>query len=234
MTTSSSKLPIVLEESGNLLIVQFNQPIVNASWTEIEAAGDAAIEKLKSADTTGCLIDLSQLTHMGSINIALIVRLWKASRAAKRDCVVICPEEGGVVRQTIMLAGLESLLPMVDSREDAQVYLANKKDKAVRGRLGKVLLLGGILGVVLAGVGFVLAFLDFSTLIVAQSLLYTGAAIGFICGMMYLMIFPGHRRAWGAIIAVASIAFALAGIWEAETQGPISSETASDQVLDGG
>jgi anti-anti-sigma factor len=150
MTTSAFSF---VENSGHSLIT-FESSLSDAKWEEIETVGAAIKEKLAEIARPIIIIDLNQLTFMGSSIVALIVRLWKTSK--ERDGNMIVVNEDPVVNDVLEVAGLAKVWTIVKSLDEANV-MVRQPPYAIKSNRPTFLL--AILGWVAAAgsVGFVLA-----------------------------------------------------------------------------
>lgn len=90
-------------EKYNVLTI--NPEINEAQWGEIESIGTQILQQINGHSQPNFMVDLSNLTYMGSALVALIVRVWKAVKAQNGKLSVNCPNEA--VRQVIRLAALD-------------------------------------------------------------------------------------------------------------------------------
>jgi len=85
------------------------------------------IEKLEPAEASGLLIDLVECEFIDSTGLALLVRAWKLVDANASDggagrMVICCPAEQ--VRRVLEVTGLDSSIPVRDSREETLAELS--------------------------------------------------------------------------------------------------------------
>lgn len=91
-----------------------------APWGEIDALGTRLLERMKSRlegnrRKAAFLVDLSELNYMGSAMVALVVRLWKATKEKKARMAVVNSDEN--VLEVLRLSGLEQVWTITDTRE---------------------------------------------------------------------------------------------------------------------
>lgn len=141
-------------ENPGHAVVDFNESLSDAKWEEIEAVGGTLKEKLAAMARPVFIVDLSQLTFMGSSIVALIVRLWKTSR--ERDGGMIVVNQDSVVKDVLDVAGLSRVWTIVATRDEANA-IVSKPPYALPSNMPTFFL--AILGWVAAAgaVGFVLA-----------------------------------------------------------------------------
>ena len=105
LPTASQPLGLVIHPDH--IVVVLSPEVVDAGWDQIESFGDQVIEQINRERSPCCLIDLTALTYMGSSQVALIVRIWKAVQQKKGAMRVIL--EHPVVREVIAIAGLDKV-----------------------------------------------------------------------------------------------------------------------------
>lgn len=69
------------EEQNRKLIFTLHRELVNAEWNNISHVGNQMLEEVEERNKPQVMIDLSQLEHMGSSMVALLVRIWKRAEA---------------------------------------------------------------------------------------------------------------------------------------------------------
>jgi len=118
---STTGLPIEFESKhgcGRLTLA----PEVNSSpWDVVEKSGTEVIEQVNSQKVSSLIVDLSPLNYLGSAQVALLVRVWKALSAKNGKMVVEVTSP--VVRDVLRTAGLSRLWPFAESRADAYALL---------------------------------------------------------------------------------------------------------------
>ncbi|HEX5622501.1 MAG TPA: STAS domain-containing protein [Solirubrobacteraceae bacterium] len=120
MTGSGSRLP---DEVGDLTLhtTQIGQRTVLAASGDIdlvtaqrlEEAADAALDK----GTHDLWIDLSDVDFIDSTGIHVLLQVRGRAMALNRQLAVICPV--GPIRRAFGLTGLDEVLPLYTSRDEA-------------------------------------------------------------------------------------------------------------------
>jgi len=177
----------------------------NAQWSDIEQAGTDIMGRLNGTKSPAVLVDLTPLNYMGSSMVAMIVRCWKNVQSNDGKIVVVCSNE--VVREVISLAGLTKVWPIVENREDGLKELGVSSS----GGGGSYLTIVGIVAVVVGVVGGVLMMMGNVDINVARGLLFGGAGVGFVLGLVTLVKSAESGRFWGLGIVLASAAIAVFG-----------------------
>jgi anti-anti-sigma factor len=77
-------------------------------------AFDDALRASMANGSTDVLVDLSDLTFIDSSGLRMLIELWDRSRGNGLDVSIL--QGTGQVRRTLEIAGLDSLLPIVDRR----------------------------------------------------------------------------------------------------------------------
>lgn len=89
------------------VVVILKPAVVDTAWGQIESFGDEVIAEIDKERSPCCLIDLTGLTYMGSSQVALIVRIWKAVQQKKGSMRVVVDHP--VVKEVITIAGLDKV-----------------------------------------------------------------------------------------------------------------------------
>jgi anti-anti-sigma factor len=194
-------------------------PNLNASnWADIERSGVDMLSAVESTKSSGVIVDLSSLDYLGSAQLALLVRLWKATKARNGRMVVLVTAP--VVREVIKTAGLSSLWEFADSLPNAYASLGMSSSGGVSaGKLstiiGLVALAGAVavLGLSLAKVGG----LDAKTSLVIQ-LSCSGVAL--LAGLWTVIRGTGVSRGLGIAMVVLSPLLAVAEVLMNQNQPP--------------
>jgi anti-anti-sigma factor len=103
--------------NADLVTLILRPAVTHSSWSDIEAYGAEVRAELERRVRPVCLVDLSQLTYMGSAMVALLVRVWKVVQSRDGRMVVVCPHPG--VQDVIRLAGLDKIWTVTVDREAA-------------------------------------------------------------------------------------------------------------------
>lgn len=108
-------LPIQFEASRDFVQLTLSPEITQVPWNVVEECGDRAIAKLQECRATSLLVDLSSLEYLGSAQVALLARIWKALSIQQGTMAV--QTASPVVREVLKTAGLHRLWKLVDSHE---------------------------------------------------------------------------------------------------------------------
>jgi anti-anti-sigma factor len=102
-------------------------PELNAyHWEEIERSAAEILTGLETAKTQAVIMDLSPLDYLGSAQVALLVRIWKAIKARNGRMVVYVTAP--VVKEVLSTAGLAALWQFFDTLPDAYQGLGLQLD----------------------------------------------------------------------------------------------------------
>lgn len=104
---STSTVPYTLKVLKSHIEITFHPPIVEGTWAEIDELGDTVERELDSRKNPDCVMDLSELTYMGSSVVALLVRIWKEVKANQGKMVIATNHP--LVKEIITLAGLDKI-----------------------------------------------------------------------------------------------------------------------------
>lgn len=176
----------------------------DAQWSDIEQAGNEIMSRLNGMRTPAVLVDLTPLNYMGSSMVAMIVRCWKNVQANNGRIVVVSNND--VVREVISLAGLTKVWPMVATREEAIQTLGVTKSG---GNFWFIAV--GIVAVLSGAVGAGLLLAERGSGLLALGLLFGGAGVAFVLGLVMLIRSSLTGRYWGLGFVLASVAIAIVG-----------------------
>jgi anti-anti-sigma factor len=201
------------ETVGGCLAVTLLPELNDKQWADIERVGTEIVDRISAAPSPKVLVDLTQLSYMGSAMVALIVRLYKTVNSRGGKMVVVNQHE--LVFEVLKLAGLTKLWTIVGTRGEAYASMGVKASALSSGGTGG--LQAGGMGLVAAGaIGTVgtLAFLALqftsSPPLSAKSALLVQAVFAFL-GLgagMFLLNQAGNRRYLGvAFMAICVLAF---------------------------
>ena len=161
-------------------------------WTDIERIGSGIVDRVAARGRPQVLVDLSELNHLGSALVALVVRIWKT--AAEKGGRMVVVNRSSLVGEVLRISGLANKWTIVSDRGDALVALGSD-GRAVSGRRGSRV---AVLATTVAAASLVLA-----GLLVADA-----ASRGMIADRI-----GAPAPAWAAaVVAVASVAASAVGI----------------------
>jgi anti-anti-sigma factor len=187
-------------------LVRLLPTLNSAQWSDIERTGGDLLQKLDASRTPALLMDLSEMTYMGSAVVALIVRCWKSLKARNGKLVVVCDND--VVREVLVLAGLDKLWPVVDSGERGLQELGIRKTLVSPVVTRTLALLGLAVAVLAAGLTFTSTPIDRHWLL---SALAGGAGVGILAALYAILTRSAFGRPAGLGIIVACAAAAAVG-----------------------
>jgi anti-anti-sigma factor len=110
-----TRLPIQFEASRDFVRMTLSPDITQVPWNVVEECGDKAISKLQECRASALLVDLTSLEFLGSAQVALLARIWKALSAQQGTMAVQVASP--VVREVLKTAGLHRLWKLVESQE---------------------------------------------------------------------------------------------------------------------
>jgi anti-anti-sigma factor len=124
VATSERLASYDFQKYDNFIQLTLNPPLSDAPWGDIDDLGKNVLNELETARTPSVLVDLSPLTYMGSAVVALIVRIWKATKGKSGEMVVLCSHP--MVLKVISLAGLDKVWRITPNVETAYKELKVK------------------------------------------------------------------------------------------------------------
>lgn len=236
MSTASNEAPYRFEKNDSLLQLTLEPELNDVQWSEIDTLGTNVLLVLEDKQAPTMIVDLSPLSYMGSAMVALIVRLWKAVKAKNGRMAVVCPHD--MVREVLVLAGLDKVWTITETREEAVKALGLKEGQAVMSSpsvatgtgsapvsvqsspadstpvvVTAVLLTVSVIGIILGIVGVVLllATPDVPSN-VSLGLAIGGAGVSFITGLICVIQSGLTARYVGIGTLVASVAVLVVGL----------------------
>ncbi len=119
-------LPIDFEAKRGCGRLTLDPEVNNSAWDVVERSGTQVISQLEKEKITSLIVDLSPLNYLGSAQVALLVRVWKALSA--RNGKMVVQINSPVVRDVLKTAGLNRLWEFVDSKAKAYEFLGVNPD----------------------------------------------------------------------------------------------------------
>ncbi|MCY2967490.1 MAG: STAS domain-containing protein [Planctomycetota bacterium] len=119
-------LPIDFEAKRGCGRLTLDPEVNNSAWDVVERSGTQVISQLEKEKVTSLIVDLSPLNYLGSAQVALLVRVWKALSA--RNGKMVVQVNSPVVRDVLKTAGLNRLWEFVDSQAKAYEFLGVNPD----------------------------------------------------------------------------------------------------------
>lgn len=215
-----------IDQHGTYSAVTLLPAMNNAQWSDIEQAGTDIMGRLNGTKSPQVMVDLTPLNYMGSSMVAMIVRCWKNIQSNDGRIVVVCNND--VVREVISLAGLTKVWPMVETREDAlkELGVSSSGSNDWLAYIGVAGAAVGIIGAVLMLTGGV----DAS---IAQGVLFAGAGVGFVLGLVTMLKMSDPLRVWGLAVVIISAMTAVFGLMQPSgPTAPAAVEAAADEDPD--
>jgi anti-anti-sigma factor len=191
-------LPFRIEQNGRAKIVSLLPELNECPWSDIERIGSEITSEAHATNKPSMVIDLSPLAYMGSAQVALVVRIWKAIRERNGQMVVVNTHP--VVTDVLALAGLNKLWTIVPSRSAAfeeiglgggslpsngQSYSGGGGGSSSAGLVSIVSLLLALLAGGLLVAGMLISSASTGMAIVLGALV--AAALSFFAGLLALM-----------------------------------------------
>lgn len=105
------------ELAHDVLAVVLRPEMNEVPWTDIERIGSGIVRRVESRPRPRILVDMTELDHMGSAMVALVVRIWKT--VSERQGRMIVVNRHAVVGEVLEISGLASKWTIVPTREDA-------------------------------------------------------------------------------------------------------------------
>lgn len=113
-TTTTNKLPYKYETMSGRSVITLLPGLNDVPWSEIEKVGAEILDLLRAKNSPQVLVDAGPLSYMGSAQVALVVRIFKAVEQANGRLLV--SYEQPMVLEILTLAGLDKVFPIVQSR----------------------------------------------------------------------------------------------------------------------
>lgn len=106
------------ELDRGILAVTLRPELNEIPWTDIERIGAGIVGRVAGRDRPRVIIDLTELSHMGSAMVALVVRVWKA--VSEKNGKMIVVNQNDFVGEVLDVSGLADKWTIVGSRDQAQ------------------------------------------------------------------------------------------------------------------
>lgn len=107
------------ELDRDVLAVVLRPELNEIPWTDIERIGSGIVRRVESRPKPRVLVDMTELDHMGSAMVALVVRIWKAVTEKQGRMIVV--NRHAVVGEVLEISGLASKWTIVPTREEALI-----------------------------------------------------------------------------------------------------------------
>lgn len=109
--------PFIFESQHQFSTLQINPSLGEVNWGDVERVGTEVLKKVDELPNPTVVVDLSQLDYMGSVQVALLVRLWKSIKNRKGRMVV--QVTSAMVQDVLKTAGLDKLWDFAETRSEA-------------------------------------------------------------------------------------------------------------------
>ena len=109
--------PFIFESQQQFSTLQINPSLGEVNWGDVERVGTEVLKKVDELPNPTVVVDLSQLDYMGSVQVALLVRLWKSIKNRKGRMVVQVTSP--MVQEVLKTAGLDTLWDCAENRPEA-------------------------------------------------------------------------------------------------------------------
>lgn len=182
-------------------------PNLNAfHWADVERSAAEILAALESSKAGAVIVDLSTLDYLGSAQLTLLVRVWKAIKAGQGKMVVL--SSAPVVREVLNTAGLGALWEFADTLPSAYQVVGLQSDGRTRMSIvwpiiGIVALTGALAG--LCASLFAEGIDSRVSLIIQLGF----SAIALISGTWIVIRGSGARRGLGVCMVVAGALLAV-------------------------
>lgn len=208
--------PYEYDTTKGYVVVAFNPALGDCRWGDIERVGTEIKERLVALERPTFLVDLTRLEYIGSSTVALIVKLWKATKEKEGDMVVV--NSSPMIGEVLEIAGLNSVWKIVDSHKEAEQILGVKTFTPSSPM--SIFFLAVLGWVAAAGTLFFIVAprkqllqLDLQT---AKILAFTCGGVAIIAGLVAIIRDRGVWRLLGALLV-----FIAAGVTIAEALGRV-------------
>ncbi|MBM4076293.1 MAG: STAS domain-containing protein, partial [Planctomycetes bacterium] len=109
--------PYQFERLDNYTLLTLHPLINDGQWGNVSQVGTEILNRLSAMQKPALVVDLTPLDYMGSAQVALLVRIWKALKESGGKMSVQCP--GETAKNVLTTAGLSSVWKIVDDRSAA-------------------------------------------------------------------------------------------------------------------
>ena len=205
----SNASPYRIERDLNRTVVTLLPGLNEVPWADIEKIGGEILQRLQELPTPALLVDLCALNYMGSVQVALVVRMFKAVK--QRGGTLVVANSDPMVQQVLNIAGLDKLWTMAGSRDEGLRLLGGGANSATGGWQCGI----GIAAVVVSLVGLTAVMTQASWLPARTALMIEliAAAVGFVFALWAVLKGEGSRRAIGTGLLVGCVALMLASVY---------------------
>lgn len=202
----TAKLPFVFDVRDRYSVLAFTPQLSEGDWGDIDNVAAEILKTLEGMREPALLVDLSQLSYMGSSQVALVLRMWKVVKAREGRLAVHVTHP--LVIEVLKIAGLQSLWTISESRDEALQSLGIVQSRGPGSAVGLVL---GLLGLAGAIGGLVVALYGQITLTPQTVMIvrYASAGLAAVGGLWAIASGKGAARILGVVILVAAVGLAV-------------------------
>jgi anti-anti-sigma factor len=208
--------PYRLERDQTRTIVTLLPGLNDVPWSDIERIGGDILQRLQEIPSPALLVDLCALNYMGSVQVALVVRMFKAVK--ERGGKLVVANSDPMVQQVLNIAGLDKLWTTADDRDEGLKLLGGAADAAAGGWQCAV----GVAAVAISLVGLFAVTTQAGWLPARSALMIElmAAAVGFVFALWAVLKGEGSRRMIGTGVLLGSVALMLVSAHRAGTSAP--------------
>lgn len=194
------------EQNKGYCVVRFETDLHEMSWGDVENEAAEIVQKIKAANMSRMIVDLSPMDLIQSGLVASLVRMWKATEGSDdRKVVVATPNE--VVRDVIRSAGLFKVFTVVNSREEGAYEIGVSKGAQLEQREKRVVAWVALPAAILSAVALYAVFnmQDISARNHAELAAALLAAFACISSLFSIAKDEGWRRGCGALALIIGL-----------------------------
>jgi len=199
-------------------------------WEDLQRNSQEILNELASGRHRAVIVDLTQLDYLGSAQLTVLVRIWKAIK--ERNGRMIVELKGPVVREVLKTAGLLNVWEFAETRGAAFQMLGLQADG--RQQMSLVLPAIGLAALAAAFAGTCLTVwrpdaVDARAVLAGQ---LACSAIGLGAGLWTAIRGSGVRRGLGAGMVVTSAFVAVAVVFHHPRDSTVPPAGASERRTD--
>jgi len=194
------------EENRGYSVVRFETDLNEMSWGDVENEAAEVVKKIKAANTSRLIVDLSPMNLIQSGLVASLVRMWKATEDHEdRKVVIATPNE--VVRDVIRSAGLFKVFTVVNTREEGAYEIGVSKGAKLEQREKRVVAWVALPAAILAVVALYPIFYMKDVAVKENAELAGMLLAGFACitSLFSMAKDEGWRRGLGVIAMILGL-----------------------------
>lgn len=214
----STQLPYRLEVQNGKAVVALLPEMNACPWADIERIGNEILGRVQELPQPTLLVDLCPLDYMGSAQVALVVRIWKAVK--ERDGRMVVANQHPMVQEVLTMAGLNKVWTIVRTRDEglSRLGMTGGGESSVgdSGSGGPSVMLSlAIVALVVAAIGLMIQLAN-PAAIPGQGAIWiqlAGAGVAFLLGLVGINLLSDSRRTWSLAVLIASVGVILSGVY---------------------